>query len=107
MLTLLVLRCEDIDKTKHFYEQLGLSFREEKHGTGARHFSTILNGIVLEFYPASSHYSVDKARLGFNLPNLAQLPCYNPDLLIHRDEQILLIIKDPDGRTLELGDTMH
>ena len=50
---LLVLRCKDIEVTRRFYEQLGLSFVEEKHGTRPQHYAWESGGFVLELYPAA------------------------------------------------------
>lgn len=47
----LVLRTEDMDRLKKFFERLGLSFVEEKHGGGPAHFATQHGETVLEIYP--------------------------------------------------------
>jgi lactoylglutathione lyase len=49
---LIVLKSRDIDATMKFYEFLGLHFTEEKHVDGPRHYSSVIDDVVLEIYPA-------------------------------------------------------
>lgn len=49
-MNLVVLRCEDIEKSKPIYECLGFSFEKEKHGNGPQHYSSIVQDIVFELY---------------------------------------------------------
>ena len=107
MLNLLVLRCHDINETKQFYEQLGLVFIKEQHGAGPKHFSTVLKGLVLELYPSSLSYPVDTCRLGFSVEHLDQLPVYDYRLITYREEHALLMLKDPDGRTVEIAQSSY
>ena len=51
-LTLLVLRCRDLERSRAFYAALGLDPRSERHGAGPRHFSIRCGLTVLELYPA-------------------------------------------------------
>jgi len=84
-LNLLVLRCRDIEKTRQFYENLGISFTQEQHGTSPVHYATQLDGgMVLELYPTKGE--PDNTRLGFIIGTGKN----------HRVE------KDPDGRSVEL-----
>ncbi len=52
-----VIKTSDIDKLREFYTGIGLTFVEEKHGTGPKHFSTTINGLgrfgVCDFVCAS------------------------------------------------------
>lgn len=43
----------DIDRLKLFLESFGLSFVEEKHKNGPRHYSSSKDKLVLEIYPTS------------------------------------------------------
>ena len=52
-LELLVLRCENLERTRAYYEAAGLKFAQEQHGQGARHYSATLGTLVLELYPAT------------------------------------------------------
>lgn len=54
-INLIVLRSDQLQVTRGFYEALGLSFVEEKHGHGPVHLSaTTQSGTVLELYPLSN-----------------------------------------------------
>ncbi len=39
-LSLLVLRCRNIEKTKQFYEKLGLVFQKEQHNKDPLHYAS-------------------------------------------------------------------
>ena len=93
MLNLLVLRCKNIENTKEFYEKhLGFKFVLEQHGSSPLHYSTTIcsndNTMVLELYPVKMNSEPDQTRLGFNLNQL--------------NETSYQVIKDPDGRSVEL-----
>ena len=93
-LNLLVLRCRNIDTTKAFYEGLGFSFIQEQHGSSPIHYSTHIGAMLLELYPAKGE--PDNVRLGFAVA---------ATLL----EQIGInghgVLRDPDGRMVELSIT--
>ena len=72
-LSLLVLRCENLENSKKFYEGLGLIFRREKHGKGPEHYSAEYDGVVFELYPVKEGLSMDNTRLGFKLAHLEQV----------------------------------
>ena len=42
-----VIRCRDIEKTRQFYENLGISFTQEQHGTSPVHYEAELDGSVV------------------------------------------------------------
>lgn len=46
-----VIRADNIDRLKEFLEHFGLSFVEEKHGSGPVHYSCEVENRVLEIYP--------------------------------------------------------
>ncbi|MBK6608638.1 MAG: VOC family protein [Leptospiraceae bacterium] len=52
-LTYLVIKCNDIEKSKSFYEAIGFLPVKEKHGKGAEHYSFALNDFIIELYPSS------------------------------------------------------
>lgn len=68
-LALVVLRSNDIASTKIFYENLGLNFKEEKHGNGPIHYSATLGETTVEIYPQSDNI-YHTIRLGFYVDNL-------------------------------------
>jgi catechol 2,3-dioxygenase-like lactoylglutathione lyase family enzyme len=106
-LTLIVLRCADLERARQFYEALGLTLVAEKHGTGSCHYSTRVGGTVLELYPQGGA-ETRGLRLGFLVSDLAAaLP------LVERAGGTVVraelaadasaIVKDPDGHTIELS----
>ena len=54
-----VIRTTEVDRTRAFFEQLGLTFVEEKHGRGPTHFAHEADNAVLEIYPAKKNNSAD------------------------------------------------
>ncbi len=83
-LSLLVLRCSDLAKSKAFYEGLGLTFKDEQHGKGPKHLSTQIGDAVLELYPLDKNPTTG-LRFGLTIPGV--------------DSQV---VKDPDGHTIEI-----
>jgi len=61
----LVLRVHDIETAKRFYGIIGLVFRGEKHGKEEFHYSTVIDGMVLEFYPLRPGQSPSLVQFGF------------------------------------------
>lgn len=47
----LVIKCNDIEESKIFYEAIGFELTKEKHGEGLEHYSFKLNDITIELYP--------------------------------------------------------
>ncbi len=94
-LNLLVLRCRDIEATRTFYTQLGLTFTREQHGNGPVHYSTYLGRLLLELYLTNGES--DNIRLGFSVPPalLAQFNTHTQDLPQG--------CRDPDGRFVALS----
>src|SRR5260370_25202440 len=71
--SLLVLRCKDVEATRRFYERLGLIFTKEKHSAGPEHYVWESAGFVLELYPSSENQPADCVRLGFSTSLLTDL----------------------------------
>jgi len=109
-ITLLVLRCNDIQVSKAFYERFGFTFIKEQHGKGPVHYSTQTNGIVLELYPGNPTEKTDNIRLGFSCASLAQLESVDKHPIPVNDFQSennthIIVVTDPDGRRIELIQT--
>ena len=96
-LSLLVLRCADIEMSKQFYSTLGLSFTLEKHGSGPEHYACVLDGTVIELYPRKEDIT-DKTRLGFHVHDLETIA----SALGAATKEGYAVVKDPDGRNVEL-----
>src|SRR5262245_18722400 len=70
-LNLLVIRTADIERSRRFYDALGLRFTKEKHGNGPEHYACEMSTLVFEIYPrGESSESVDSLRLGFRVPSV-------------------------------------
>ena len=69
-ITLLVLRCHDIERSRAFYEAIGLLLTAEQHGTGPRHYSARIGTAVLELYPYAGA-DTRGLRLGLRVSDLS------------------------------------
>jgi lactoylglutathione lyase len=109
-LSLVVLQSGDIEAAKDFYTLLGLSFVEEQHGKGPRHFSAALGGLLLEIYPCQGSNPPAPVRIGFRIPCLDQ----TLEMLRGRGVRILqeakdspwgrrAVVESPDGNKVELA----
>jgi catechol 2,3-dioxygenase-like lactoylglutathione lyase family enzyme len=99
---LLVIRCNNIEKSKNFYEILGMSFVKESHNGGVIHYSTQIGDLVFEIYPSSLRYPICNTRLGFEPSVLEEkLRVLARDSYMH-DDKIVYVLEDPDGRKVEL-----
>ena len=109
-INLIVLKVQDIERTRQFYSQFGLIFLSEKHGNGPEHYSCNLNGLIFEIYPTLADLSnlTQNIRLGFYVENLSQLFTNITDI-----EKIIsppqntpfgfrAVIKNHDGHVIEL-----
>src|SRR5689334_10970371 len=52
-ISLIVLRTTKMESSLAFYRVFGLEFAQEQHGTGPIHFSSEMNGTVIEIYPGA------------------------------------------------------
>jgi lactoylglutathione lyase len=103
-LTSLVIRCSDLERSRAFYELLGLSFTPEQHETGPRHYSTQLERTLLELYPRKG--TVEPQRFGLAIDELADrlaaLLASGAVFVSHDAARGHALVRDPDGHTLEL-----
>lgn len=108
LLKLLVLRTRRLEEMKTFYEALGIEFVKEKHGQGPVHYSGSIGSAILELYPLPDNApEPDKSvRLGFAVRNLGTIAneLGSAGIRIGPSERKspAVVIKDPDGRTIEL-----
>jgi len=102
-LNLLVLRCNNLETTKVFYEKLGLEFIKEKHGKGVEHYSTYVGEMVLELYPLKDKFQIEQSRLGFRVEPSC-LENLKNDIISQYEfnGQNIVVVQDPDGRKIEL-----
>ena len=115
-LGLLVLRASDLEKALAFYRAIGLSFVQERHGSGPVHNACEIGGTVMELFPgdpgtAPACKSGGSTMLGFSvsaldetlktLANLGHFPISPPkDSAWGRRA----VVTDPDGRAVELNE---
>ena len=112
MIKLLVIKTNQLEKQKTFYESLGLIFQKEKHGKGPEHFSTEIKeqNFVLEIYPLlKSQVTPDTTRLGFCVEDLEKTIQAILNLGGNVKNEIrqtprgtLAIVEDFDGRSVEV-----
>lgn len=109
-LHLLVLKTRQIDRLAEFYSALGLTFTEEKHGDGPRHYAAQVGDLVLELYPlAEDGKGVDTTRLGFAIPDLdatLRTLALTGAAVVSGPKPTRqgrkAVVRDPDGRAVEL-----
>src|ERR1044072_2308027 len=71
MLSLVVIRGQDIDRLATFYTALGFHFTKHRHGKGPEHLSSMIGETVFEIYPTNgSNESTVSTRLGLLIPCL-------------------------------------
>ncbi|MBJ7539712.1 VOC family protein [Marinomonas transparens] len=104
-ISLLVLRCQDIEISKDFYQLLGLTFVKEKHGSGPAHYSCEYDGCVFELYPNKGEPPEDRNRLGFKVLNRTEI-INNITVTDSYDflGNTIIVVTDPDGRKVELSE---
>ncbi len=110
MLSLVVIRAQDIDRLASFYTALGFHFTKHRHGQGPEHLSSTLGETVFEIYPAgSANESTAATRLGFSVPSLSntlgQLRAMNATVLIEPSDTPFgrrAVVKDFEGHKVEL-----
>lgn len=100
-LTLVVLRCADLERSRRFYEALGLILNPERHGAGPRRYSAQVGRAVLELYPDASG-STRGLRLGLELIDLDAAVSALAKIGAVPRPGSPVTIDDPDGHRLEL-----
>ena len=112
LLKLLVLRTHRLEELKKFYESLGVEFVKERHGQGPSHYAGSMGSAVLELYPLPKDApEPDKSlRLGFAVKHLGTIAneLGSTGIRIGASERHspVVVIKDPDGRTVELSQSV-
>jgi lactoylglutathione lyase len=110
MLSLVVIRAQDIDRLASFYAAFGLRFIKHRHGKGPEHLSSKIGETVFEIYPANgANESTASTRLGFSVPSLTnaldQLRGLDATVLVEPCETEFgrrAVVKDFEGHKVEL-----
>lgn len=67
----LVIPCIYLEKSREFYESIGMKCTREQHGTGPVHYSTRLDETLLELYPIDpSTHAFMELRLGITVDDV-------------------------------------
>jgi lactoylglutathione lyase len=110
-LKLLVLKTHEVEQVRAFYRALGIEFVEEKHGQGPVHHAGQVGPVVLEIYPLPDDAGPadQTTRLGFEVNDLlgvlADLAALGADVAGSpkaTERGTRAIVRDPDGRSVEL-----
>ena len=113
-INLLVIRTSNPKELSSFYERLGMAFQYHRHGNGPMHYSAEFGGLVFEIYPLLKNQEAadHSLRLGFDVDDLEELILKlkeaQVEILqqpIQTDWVYVSIIKDLDGRKIELKQT--
>ena len=100
-----------MERLADFYALLGLTFEYHKHGKSPYHYSALVGNTILEIYPlAKNQTEADKElRVGFALDNFENTITILKEKAVEfvsepmqTDYGFMAIIKDPDGRRVEL-----
>src|SRR3954463_2711103 len=110
MLSLVVIRAQDIDRLASFYAALGLHFTKHRHGKGPEHLSSTIGETVFEIYPSNGpNESTVSTRLGFSVPSLTNalghLRGLHVTVLVEPTETEFgrrAVVKDFEGHKVEL-----
>jgi catechol 2,3-dioxygenase-like lactoylglutathione lyase family enzyme len=116
-LNLVVLRCNDLARSRRFYDALGLRFVDEPDSERPPHLAaTLPGGTVVELYSAAEPAAsvptrgARDPRLGFAVEHIdvvvAQIERLGGEVVVppaeSDDETRRAIVVDPDGRRVEL-----
>ncbi|MEX2027334.1 MAG: VOC family protein [Pirellulaceae bacterium] len=114
-LCLVVIRAENLERSRRFYEALGLTFAEEQHGTGPIHLACELASVVFEIYPAKLIEDVtSRTRIGFRVTDMNALAAaaFSQGGSVATPSQDSpwgrrMVLRDPDGHSVELLEPFH
>ena len=103
-LTLVVVRCRDLEQSRRFYQATGRVLTAEQHGTGPLHYSSQMGTTVLEFYPASAAPS--NVRLGVSVTDVTAAVESVRAIggRVDREptaQMSTVLVRDPDNNTVE------
>lgn len=112
MLSLVVIRCADLQAAERFYGALGLSFERHSHGKGPEHLTYVCprSALVFEVYPlAEGAAQTTAVRIGFSVDDvdlcLIQLQSLGIEILrvaVDSPWGRRAVVRDPQGHVVEL-----
>lgn len=106
-----ILRAENKETTKAFYERLGMTFDEHRHGDGPLHYVATFHSAMLEIYQGREsgesagerdYRAAGETTLYIELPPGLSIQQLGPEITIVRvvRDNALVVLRDPDGRTV-------
>ena len=108
-LNLVVLRVTDLERSKRFYEALGVALVLEKHGGGPEHYAAADSAAVFELYRCGSAPATSTLRIGFRVSSMAaamsKLELLDAAVVSRPSASawgLRAVIVDPDGNLVEL-----
>src|SRR5262245_20541393 len=112
-LSLVVMRAADLERSRRFYEALGLALTRERHGAGPEHLVAELPGVVFEVYPLDN-MPTSGSRIGFRVASVNAAI----DAVRRLGAQVTsppkpgpwglrAVVIDPDGHRVELTESLQ
>ena len=111
----MILYANDLERTVHFYRELGLPLEEEDHGSGPLHYALDLGGAHIAVFAgkpgqAPARGAAGGAVLGFQVDSLeesfARAKAAGASVILEPQKVswgARCLIGDPDGRVVELN----
>lgn len=102
-LSLVVLRCDDIELGARFYTALGLEMVREQHEGGPVHYAAQVGRTVLELYPAAAQPARSRIGLMVDDPEEAAARALAVGgTRVESDVPNEVRLRDPAGNTVHL-----
>jgi lactoylglutathione lyase len=102
-LSLLVLRCADLERSREFYSALGLTLVAEQHDQGPLHYSITLGTTVLELYPfTDERTSGVRIGLGSEDPEKTVAAVRLLCGVVVQTMNGEAVVRDPDGHVIHI-----
>ena len=102
----LVIKCNDLKKSKAFYEAIGFHPIKEKHGNGVEHYSFALNDFIIELYPSNKRVEgILIFGLEIKIPIeefIQRLKFISYDQELSKNKDGIFSINDPDGNKIHI-----
>jgi catechol 2,3-dioxygenase-like lactoylglutathione lyase family enzyme len=100
----------DLEKSRAFFELLGMTFTKHAHGSGPEHYAHEDELGVFELYPRKEASAAgDHTGLGFSVSNLEHSHVdfaaagFEPQAIRDDPWGRSFVVRDPDGRRVEVS----
>ena len=106
-LSLVVIRSDDIEKSRAFYSALGLDFEQHDHPPCGKHYASEQDGFVFEICRRNLKEPTTSVFLGLHVGDLEErLKAIDPTSIVRPAEEgdwgRSAIVVDPDGHRIML-----